>query len=100
MAKKSNRRGAEQYDDIHPVDAVAARVLGTNKTKPLRNPQELRERVDRATNPKRKQALLLKAEQAEKKLRAIRKRMTGPKAETEARRALEAAKWRRESPKR
>ena len=100
MARKSYRWDTERYDGIRPIHAVASRILRTDNAQPLPNPEKLRERAERARNPKRKRALILETEHAEKNLRAIKGRMAGPKAEARARRALEAAKWRRENTER
>ena len=73
---------------------MAERVLSQSKTKPLPNPKKLREKAERASDPRAKRTLLLEAERAEKKRNEIERRMAGPKAEAQARLALQAAKWR------
>ncbi len=100
MAKKSSHDGVGRIYGFQPIDRVAKRVLGKTTTKRLLDPEESRDRAKLITNPDEKRELLLEDELAEKKLRTIEKRMTGPKAEARARRAMEAAKWRRKSSKR
>ena len=99
MAKKSGHRGIGHIYGFRAVDSLASRVMGTNKKKALPDPKKLHERAERITNPRKKQALLLEATRAEKNFRTTARRMTRAKAEARARRAMEAAKWHRESPK-
>ena len=97
--KRGSHRGIGRIYGFRPVNAVASRVMGRRKNDPILDPKELRERAERTTNQKKKQALLMEAERAEKKRRAAANRMIGTKAEERARRALEAAKRHRENPK-
>ncbi len=72
MAKRKKKRRIENLYGVRPVDRTAARVMGMG----------------------------IKKKASGAKLRAENKRLTGTEAEEEARRGLEAAKWRNENPKR
>ena len=97
--KRGSHRGIGRIYGFRAVDSLASRVVGANRKTRLPGPEELREKADGTRIPRKKQALLLEAERAEKNRLAAEKRMIGPKAEECARRALEAAKWDRENPK-
>ena len=86
-----------------PIDRVAARVMP--KKNELPEAKRLRDAAVNVTNNRKKRDRLLKKaddlEANDPKRLAARKaadtRMTDSKAEERARRALEAAKWRRDS---
>ena len=86
-----------------PIDRVAARVMFKKKNE-LPEAKRLRDAANVTNNRKKRDRLLKKADDLEandpKKLaarKAADTRMTGSKAEERAHRALEAAKWRRDS---
>lgn len=103
VKKAAGSKGPGVYR-MTPIDRVAARVLpGRTKQTPP-NLENLRAKATRATNPEKKRKLLeraVAAEKAAKRSKAAKKaaasRMVSTNAVERARKALEAAKWKREN---
>lgn len=85
---------------LKPIDRVASRVVDANKVhKP--NLEKLRKKAAMERDPEEATRLLegvKRMEKADERAKnAQKKRLVGPAAEERARKALEAAKWRRDN---
>lgn len=100
--KRSKTTAATGLYRVRPVDKLAAQVLGRpRKLTPKPNLAKLRKKAALTSDPELRDAILKQLAVAETRSeaakKAVRTRLTGEKAVERAKRALDRAKWYRES---